>query len=326
MNPIRLRVLPALIPTDGRQIELRTTAISIQWRYVADYTGEYPWVDLVLIEDLIGPQGPAIEMRADGSYIQYRVVGAPDWINLVPLSDLIGPQGLQGPEGPEGPKGDQGDPGIGDVVGPSGAVADRIATFDGITGKLLKDGGKTIAELAPGAGSITNSILAPMATATIKGRIAAGTGDPTDLTAAQVLSLISAVRPCFRADKNGVDQTGIGNASVTFTHEVFDIGGYYDAANSRWTPPAGKVRLHTRILIAGAVADQVAYVISFRKNGVIAFSGVIRASGSGSMSMDLSEIVETNGTDYWDVNISSGGASITASGPVEYTTFSGEVL
>lgn len=39
--------------------------------------------------------------------------------------------------------------GTGDVVGPSGAVADRIAVFDGTTGKLIKDGGVTIAELQP---------------------------------------------------------------------------------------------------------------------------------------------------------------------------------
>lgn len=37
--------------------------------------------------------------------------------------------------------------GAGDVVGPASATASRIAAFDGITGKLLKDGGKTIAEV-----------------------------------------------------------------------------------------------------------------------------------------------------------------------------------
>jgi len=37
--------------------------------------------------------------------------------------------------------------GSGDVVGPSGAVADRIAVFDGATGKLIKDGGLAIANL-----------------------------------------------------------------------------------------------------------------------------------------------------------------------------------
>lgn len=37
--------------------------------------------------------------------------------------------------------------GTGDVVGPTGAVDSRIAAFDTTTGKLLKDGGKTIAEV-----------------------------------------------------------------------------------------------------------------------------------------------------------------------------------
>lgn len=34
--------------------------------------------------------------------------------------------------------------GSGDVVGPASAVDDRIATFDGTTGKLIQDGGKTL--------------------------------------------------------------------------------------------------------------------------------------------------------------------------------------
>lgn len=35
----------------------------------------------------------------------------------------------------------------GDVTGPAGAAADRIAVFDGATGKLIKDGGLTVADL-----------------------------------------------------------------------------------------------------------------------------------------------------------------------------------
>lgn len=38
-------------------------------------------------------------------------------------------------------------PPSGDVVGPASSVSDRVALFDGTTGKLLKDGGKTIAEI-----------------------------------------------------------------------------------------------------------------------------------------------------------------------------------
>ncbi len=38
-------------------------------------------------------------------------------------------------------------PAAGDVDGPASSVADRVAVFDGTTGKLLKDGGLTIAEV-----------------------------------------------------------------------------------------------------------------------------------------------------------------------------------
>jgi hypothetical protein len=37
--------------------------------------------------------------------------------------------------------------GGGDVVGPASAVDDRVATFDGTTGKLIQDGGTTVAVL-----------------------------------------------------------------------------------------------------------------------------------------------------------------------------------
>ena len=48
--------------------------------------------------------------------------------------------------------------GTGDVVGPASSVNNRLALFDGTTGKLIKDGGKTIAELrAPAIQSVTSS-------------------------------------------------------------------------------------------------------------------------------------------------------------------------
>ncbi|MBF0167696.1 MAG: hypothetical protein HQL45_08690 [Alphaproteobacteria bacterium] len=51
-----------------------------------------------------------------------------------PVSGFIGPQGPQGPQGAPGT-------GTGDVVGPASATDANIALFDGVTGKLIKDGG-----------------------------------------------------------------------------------------------------------------------------------------------------------------------------------------
>lgn len=107
----------------------------------------------------------------------------------------VGPKGDTGdigPEGPEGPQGEQGPPGRdgtgqGDVVGPAGVTADRVAVFDGTTGKLVKDGGKTIAEIAPianqaaaEAGVDNDTYMTPLRTAQA---IAALTTpfNPTDL-------------------------------------------------------------------------------------------------------------------------------------------------
>lgn len=56
-------------------------------------------------------------------------------------------------------------PGTGDVVGPAGATDLRVAVFDGVTGKLIKDGGILLAALATlAAPTFTGVPAAPTAT------------------------------------------------------------------------------------------------------------------------------------------------------------------
>ena len=56
--------------------------------------------------------------------------------------------------------------GTGDVDGPASAVDSRISVFDGTTGKLLKDGGKTIADIVnPSINStVTSNTITPTGT------------------------------------------------------------------------------------------------------------------------------------------------------------------
>ncbi len=61
----------------------------------------------------------------------------------------------------------------GDVVGPASAVADDIATYNGTTGKLIKDGGKKIADLVLANGSITGATKTKI-TYDAKGLVTAG--------------------------------------------------------------------------------------------------------------------------------------------------------
>lgn len=104
--------------------------------------------------------------------------------------------------------------GIGDVVGPASAVNNRVAFFDGTTGKLIKDSGLTFSGsntgdqtitltgdvTGSGAGSFAATIAndavtyAKMqnmsATARAVGRNTAGAGDPEEVTAEQILDWI----------------------------------------------------------------------------------------------------------------------------------------
>jgi hypothetical protein len=52
--------------------------------------------------------------------------------------------------------------GGGDVVGPASAVDDRIATFNGVTGKLLQDGGVTVAALEASAAAAAVTAILPI--------------------------------------------------------------------------------------------------------------------------------------------------------------------
>jgi len=53
--------------------------------------------------------------------------------------------------------------GGGDVTGPAASVDDRIATYDGITGKIIQDGGKTIAETIAAAVAASGDVDGPAA-------------------------------------------------------------------------------------------------------------------------------------------------------------------
>jgi hypothetical protein len=53
--------------------------------------------------------------------------------------------------------------GSGDVVGPASAVNNNIAVFDGVTGKLIKDGGATIASLGSTLQEYTTDPVSPTA-------------------------------------------------------------------------------------------------------------------------------------------------------------------
>lgn len=156
--------------TDGREVELQSSATHIQWRYAGDAL----WTNLVALSDLEGPPGKEIELQKSATHIQWRYVGDPSWINLVALADLKGGKGDDGREielqassthiqwrytgdstwinlvslaDLKGPRGDTG-PGVptggaaGQVLVKTGA-ADFETAWQDFVGKSLNDGGAT---------------------------------------------------------------------------------------------------------------------------------------------------------------------------------------
>jgi hypothetical protein len=108
---------------------------------------------------LYGAADPAAGTGVDGdSYINTATnfIFGPKAAGAWPAgAALVGPQGPQGAQGIQGPSGT----GDGDVSGPAGAVDSHIATFNGSTGKLIKDGGKVVADLIAKAGGTMSGPL-----------------------------------------------------------------------------------------------------------------------------------------------------------------------
>jgi hypothetical protein len=148
-------------------------------------------------------------------------------------------------------------------------------------------------------------------------------GLDADITALQALPA------CFSVHKNSVDQTGISDSThtlVTFSTELYDIGGFFNTGTGAWTPPAGKVSIKACCYIFGTVTVGNAVITGIYKNGNLfkyATGAANLTLAGASPTVAIEDIA--NGTDaytayaYLDVN--SGTATV--SGLPELTYFMG---
>jgi hypothetical protein len=136
--------------TNGREIELQKTDTYIQWRYADDVS----WTNLVALADLKGDKGDTGEpgtsfvwkgeWDSETTYEANEAVehNGSSYIAIAPNTDSEPPSAdweLMAQKGLDGE-------GAGDVIGPSSAVSNNFAAFDGVTGKLIKDSGKKAAD------------------------------------------------------------------------------------------------------------------------------------------------------------------------------------
>lgn len=137
-------------------------------------------------------------------------------------------------------------------------------------------------------------------------------------------------RPTFFAHKNGTDQTGIVTSThtkVTFGTEDWDIGSYFDASDSSWTPPIGKYNINITLYCLSTGALDTAYMlVTLRKNGAVYRQFAARRSGATlDQSVQLVALVDANGTDKFEAYVFMDGAgNKSVGGSSALTFFSGE--
>jgi len=108
----------------------------------------------------------------------------------------------------------------GDVTASAGSNSTTIANDAVTTAKIIND-------------AVTNGKLANMATATIKGRATAGTGDPEDLTPAQARTVIG-VSPALVVSDTAPTTPVDGQQWLRLTSEIFSI---WSTTKNRWVIP-----------------------------------------------------------------------------------------
>lgn len=137
----------------------------------------------------------------------------------------------------------------------------------------------------------------------------------------------------FSANKNGTDQTGIAAATstkITFTTELWDTHGWYDAANSRFTPlRAGKYRVTIQLVwSASNIVDAQLMQALIYKNGSLYKGSSDSSSGTGTQGITAVGIVDMNGSsDYIEAyGYLAGAGNKTISGLATVTYFEAEYV
>lgn len=133
--------------------------------------------------------------------------------------------------------------GSGDVVGPSSSVADQIAVFNGTTGKIIKDGGKTIAALrVPNVQSVAS---ASTVTPTFDNDAVKITAQAAALTLANPTgTAIDMAGLVIRVKDNGTARTigygtqyraiGVTLPVTTVANKTTYIAAIYNSEDTRW--------------------------------------------------------------------------------------------
>lgn len=203
-----------------------------------------------------------------------------------------------------------------------------------VSGKWFGRSGIT-STTAIGTGSDSYDVMYSTTARTAVPFICIGRSIDTQTTAGTWAALPSVVevgrvdryRAAFKANKNNVAQalTDAVATKVTFGTEISDIGGFYDAANSKWTPPPGPVQLQFAVWCTGTYVAGTQGQASIYKNGAALCTFICYAVDTSGVSGNMNAFDVANGSDYYEcymyADTSSGSPS--ANGNGLWTFFTG---
>jgi hypothetical protein len=129
----------------------------------------------------------------------------------------------------------------------------------------------------------------------------------------------------FRAHRGGVDQTGLPadtSVKVVMTVEAYDIGSYFELANSRWVPPAGRVVMGgTVFFYASGITLGYGYSAQIRKNGSTVAQSTLVAATTALVQSIVEWPDNANGVDYYEMFAEGGGPGNKTLGGTSHTTY-----
>lgn len=112
----------------------------------------------------------------------------------------------------------------------------------------------------------------------------------------------------FVANKAGTDQTISPSTptKVLFANTDRNTGAY-NAVNSRFTPPAGDYVVTAKLFFSSGLVAGEDYQLIIYKNGASVANIINRAVNTSGHSITISEVVNANGTDYFEIYAQAGG-------------------
>lgn len=137
--------------------------------------------------------------------------------------------------------------------------------------------------------------------------------------------LAPSVRASFSAHKNGTDQSIATSSAtkVTFGTEIFDVGSAF--ASSTWTPPAGTVFICAHLTCSSVTAQYPIYLRIYKNGSQYKYAhGTADTAQAASASVSI--IDQANGTDYYEVYVSSTDGSYSVLGASYYSYFTGTMV